>query len=154
MRRPAAIAELLPRVTQGKEVGRRLEEAKIWRLWDDAVGEVVAANARPLAFRDGTLTVAVTSAPWMQQLTFLKPQLVSSLNARLGSDLVRDIYLKAGRPPRTETSLPPARRPTRTLSTAEHEEIARQSMAAGDPELASLVANLMATHRVHQDNEN
>ena len=51
-----------------------------------------------MSFRDGVLTVAVASAPWMQQLTFLKKGMIEKLNERLGRELVRDIYLKAGMP--------------------------------------------------------
>ena len=40
--------------------------------------------------------VNVSSAPWMQQLQFLKPELIEKLNETLGKELVEDIRFKIG----------------------------------------------------------
>jgi len=81
---------------------KRLEESGIWRVWDETVGRQIAAKARPSRFHDGVLTVMVNSAPWMQQLNFMKRDIAQRLNDRLGKELVREIYLKAGRPAAAE----------------------------------------------------
>jgi len=99
MPRPMAISDLLDSAFHGKPAERRLQEGKIWLVWDTAVGRQIAAKARPVSFRDGVLTVAVVSAPWMQQLTFLKKGMIEKINERLCHEMVRDIYLKAGMPP-------------------------------------------------------
>ncbi len=62
---------------------------RIWEVWEEAVGPDVARRARPVAFRSGVLHVAVTSSPWMHQLTFLRERFRDELNRRLGSPLVR-----------------------------------------------------------------
>ena len=98
MKRPAPVSELLAAAFHGKPAEKRLKEGKIWLIWDAAVGPQIAGRARPVSFRDGILTVAVASAPWMQQLTFLKTGMIEKLNGRLGCELVREIYLKAGLP--------------------------------------------------------
>ena len=98
MKRPAPVADLMAAIFRGKPAEKRLEEGRIWLVWDAAVGRQIAAKARPVSFRDGTLTVAVVSAPWMQQLTFLKRGLQERLNAALGEPLVTDIYLRAANP--------------------------------------------------------
>ncbi len=98
MKRPAPVADLMAAIFRGKPAEKRLEEGRIWLVWDAAVGRQIAAKARPVSFRDGTLTVAVVSAPWMQQLTSLKKGILEKLNERLGLEVVRDIYLKAGAP--------------------------------------------------------
>ncbi len=146
MRRPLPVSELMAGLFRGKPAEKRLDEGKIWLVWDAAVGAQIAAKARPVSFHDGTLTVAVVSAPWMQQLTFLKKGILEKLNARLGRDLVRDIYLKAGTPE------PPAPRPevprnrVRSLAGAEKARIAEQSSFITDPELREAVAHLLARH--------
>ena len=37
--------------------------SQVWDLWDDAVGEAVAKNARPEAFKGRLLLVRVNSSP-------------------------------------------------------------------------------------------
>ena len=147
MRRPLPVAELLPSVTTGSAIEKRLREAKIWLEWNAAVGDVVAAKARPVSFRDGVLTVAVVSAPWMQQLAFLKPQLISNLNNRLGFELVRDVYLRASEQEKPSPVVSAPTPPRRTLSPSEREQIVRQAGAAGDSELAAALASLHARHK-------
>lgn len=94
---PSAVTDILASVFKGKPLGLRLKEARIWQVWDHAVGKQISTHARPAKFRDGILTVAVASAPWMQQLTFLKDTILEKLNNALGEPLVTGIYLKAGR---------------------------------------------------------
>ena len=60
MGRPTDICSLLPALFDGNQLGRRLKESAIWRLWERAVGGQIAAKARPVAFRDGVLTVTVS----------------------------------------------------------------------------------------------
>ena len=146
MPRPLAVADLLATVLHGQPAEKRLQEGKIWLVWDETVGPAIAAQARPAGFRDGVLTVMVANAPWMQQLTFLKRDIMARLNARLGCDLVTDIYLRAGRPetPHITVKTPP---PTpRQLSTAEQEQIAEQTATVVDQELREAIAGLLGRH--------
>jgi predicted nucleic acid-binding Zn ribbon protein len=66
--------------------------ATIWRVWSDAVGAPIARRAEPVRLRGRTLVVAVSSAPWMQELTLLKRTIVSAVNARLAQPLVDDLF--------------------------------------------------------------
>ena len=49
--------------------------AEVQRVWPDAVGEVVAAQAEPTGERDGVLTVTCASAVWAQELDLMGPEL-------------------------------------------------------------------------------
>jgi len=146
MPRPAKVTDLLAVVFHGTPTEKRLKEGKIWLVWDSAVGKQIAGRASPVSFRDGTLTVAVTSAPWMQQLTFLKKGIMEKLNAMLGEEQVLEIYLKAGKTERVKTETTPARRCTRSLSAAELQKIAEQTGSVADPELRGALAKLLARH--------
>jgi hypothetical protein len=146
MPRPVAVADLLSAVFQGKPAEKRLKEGKIWLVWDAAVGAQIAGKAHPISFRDGVLTVAVASAPWMQQLTYLKQGMIEKLNERLGSALIRDIYLKAGQ---KEAPGPREKRqkdPVRKLTDAENKRIADQTADVSDPELHDAFSRLLARH--------
>jgi len=69
---------------------------EVWKLWDEAVGETIAQNARPAAFKGKLLIVHVISSVWIHQLQFLKNDLISKLNAALGKPLVEEIKFKIG----------------------------------------------------------
>ncbi len=146
MPRPAAVSDLLNAVFRGKPAERRLKEGAIWVAWDSAVGPQIAAKAHPVSFRDGILTVAVSSAPWMQQLTFLKKGIVEKLNALVGDQLVQEIYLKAGRGAVLQAPHRQRKKPKRPLTAAERERIAERCALLQDPELRDAFASLLERH--------
>ena len=65
--------------------------AEIQRIWPDAVGDVIAAQAEPTAEREGVLTVTCSSAVWAQELDLMGPELVGRINAALGGESVRSL---------------------------------------------------------------
>jgi predicted nucleic acid-binding Zn ribbon protein len=69
---------------------------EVWRVWDRLVGEDVARNARPAAFKGSLLLVHVTSSAWLHHLQFFKKEMVKRLNDDLGQPLVSDIKFKVG----------------------------------------------------------
>ena len=69
---------------------------RVWDIWEEAVGEVIAANTRPAAFKGDLLIVNATSSSWLQQLRFLKPEIIQKVNHVLGDVPVKDIKFKVG----------------------------------------------------------
>jgi predicted nucleic acid-binding Zn ribbon protein len=138
---PTPVAKLLAETFRGKPLEKRLGEAEIWRVWDGAVGGQIASKARPSKFNDGVLTVIVTSAPWMQQLNFMKRDIVQRLNEKIGKSLVREIYLKSGRPPAVEER--------RALTPEETARIEATVGVITDPELRRAFADLLAEQASH-----
>jgi predicted nucleic acid-binding Zn ribbon protein len=63
--------------------------AEVQRVWPDAVGEVIAAQAEPTGERDGVLTVTCSSAVWANELDLMGPELTGAINAALGTETVR-----------------------------------------------------------------
>lgn len=70
--------------------------AQVWSLWHSAVGDVIAKNTRPEAFKGKLLLVNVISPTWMHQLQFLKQDIINKVNQALGKELVSDIKFKIG----------------------------------------------------------
>jgi predicted nucleic acid-binding Zn ribbon protein len=146
---PMAVSNLLGDMFRGKPLEKRLHEGKIWHSWDSVVGTQIAAQARPVNFRDGILTVVVGNAPWMQQLNYMKKGIAEKLNAALGEDLVKEIYLKAGRPEPLPAEPQLQQRSVRPLTDSEKESIARETADINDPELREALAHLLKTHLVN-----
>jgi len=72
------------------------ELVQVWQVWDDIVGDVIAQNARPAAFKGKILLVHVSSSTWVHQLQFLKKEMISKLNHTLGKALIDDLKFKIG----------------------------------------------------------
>ena len=92
----APIGELV-----GKLLGKYRQESdqeltKIWDLWAGTVGGPIAENTRPAAFKGKILIVYVSSSTWMQQLQFLKKDIIEKVNNALGKDLVEEIKFRIG----------------------------------------------------------
>ena len=69
--------------------------AEVQRVWPDAVGDVIAAQAEPTGEREGVLTVTCSSAVWAQELDLMGPELVGRINAALGAESVRSLRCSA-----------------------------------------------------------
>jgi predicted nucleic acid-binding Zn ribbon protein len=69
--------------------------AALQRVWRDAVGEVIAAQAHPAAEREGVVTVTCSSSVWAQELTLMAPDLTERLNGALGAEIVRELRFRA-----------------------------------------------------------
>ena len=73
-----------------------IQLAGVWKIWDQTVGPAIAENARPQAFKQRLLLVQVSSPDWIQQLRFLKKDLIAKLNQALGEACIEDIKFKIG----------------------------------------------------------
>ena len=69
---------------------------RVWHIWDEVVGETIAANAQPAAFKGDLLLVHVTSSAWIHELQFLKSDMILKLNAALGKPMVTELKFKIG----------------------------------------------------------
>jgi hypothetical protein len=143
MRFPKPLPDLLQDGLAGLGLGERLREADIWRLWPDVVGPTVASRAQPVRIIKGILTVAVSSAPWMQELRFHTGMMKEKLNQRLGGEVVKEIVLKAGKvenaAPETLEEVPRKKR----LTARQQAFIDEQSAGIADPETREAFVSLM-----------
>ena len=147
MRRPAAVADLLSAFLRGTPAEERIKEGGIWLIWEDAVGSRIASHAQPVAFRDGVLTVAVDSSPWLQQLNFLKRDLIAKVNEKIGSEMVQSINLKAGKIAAPEKPVKSGSARRRQLSEEERAWIVEQAESVADPELRAVFESLIRKDR-------
>ncbi len=91
---PVHIASILNNLLRSFHAGTDGELVVVWRFWDEIVGEAIAQNARPSAFKGRVLYVQVTSSPWIHQLQYLKNDIVQRLNQAAGKPVVHDIKFK------------------------------------------------------------
>jgi predicted nucleic acid-binding Zn ribbon protein len=72
------------------------EIGKIGSLWNSVIGKVITDNAQPAALKGNLLLVHVSSSVWMQQLQFLKKDIIDKINAAAGKKWIEEIKFKIG----------------------------------------------------------
>jgi predicted nucleic acid-binding Zn ribbon protein len=70
--------------------------AAVQAAWAEAVGDEIAAHARPVAERDGIVTVACDAATWAQELDLLAARLLEGLSVSLGEGAPRRLRFVVG----------------------------------------------------------
>jgi predicted nucleic acid-binding Zn ribbon protein len=145
MKRPVQISALLETVFAGKPAQKRIREAKAWQFWEEAVGSHIASKATPVAFRDGTLTVRVSSSAWMQQLSLMKRDIIGQLNDAIGYPLVNDLFFRQGTVQAKEAESVAVGVRKRSLTDAEQKLLIEQTTAVSDPELRDAFISLFSS---------
>ena len=143
MRYPKPLSDLFREGLAGLGLGARLAEIEIWRLWPEVVGQAIASRSQPLRIINGTLTVAVSSGPWMQELSYLKAMMKEKLNDRLGGEIVREIILKSGRVNTASDPVDDEPLLKKKLSDGQLALISVQAASIVDPETRAAFAELM-----------
>ena len=68
--------------------------AAVQSVWEEVVGERVAAAAQPVSERGGELTVACADPVWAQELDLMQEQLQQGLREQLGEDAPRSLRFR------------------------------------------------------------
>ena len=93
---PVSLSKVLPDILKSIRTGSDAQLVKVWELWDSVVGQTIAKNTRPAAFKGKLLLVEVSSSPWMHQLQFLKSDIIEKINQAFGQEMVEEIKFKIG----------------------------------------------------------
>jgi predicted nucleic acid-binding Zn ribbon protein len=94
---PVSLEESLDAVVRSLRGAGARATAGVFGQWADAVGEVVAAHARPAVLDQGRLVVEVDQPGWATQLRFLEQELLERLATVAGPGAVRSIEIRVRR---------------------------------------------------------
>lgn len=90
------LGDVLDTVLKKRGMQVSSEKRRLQGIWFKAVGDRIAAHTSPEKIQKGTLFVKVSSSVWMQQLHFLKENIISKLNQQMNAPVVNDIHLSIG----------------------------------------------------------
>jgi hypothetical protein len=89
------LGKLLPRFLNKHVRGENAPVLEILTpLWPRVAGKAMAEQSRPVAFGNGTLTLAAFSAPWATELRGLHHEILTAINRTLGRPLVKRIRVR------------------------------------------------------------
>lgn len=84
---------LLEGVIDDLGLRRKLAEYRVLMSWDEVVGPILAQQAQPLRIHKGRLEVAVPSAVWRSQLSFMQRDIVARLNELASESVIEELVL-------------------------------------------------------------
>jgi len=122
----------------------KIEENTISKLWPKAVGPQIASQTQPDSLRNGTLFVKTVSSVWVQQLHFMKEEILEKLNKLSGKVVIKEIRFLAGHSLVQEKEQEHVASAKRTvLKKRDREMIAECTDSLTDQELAAVLKRVM-----------
>jgi len=100
------LGKLLPRFLNKHVRGDQAPVLEVLApLWPRVAGKAMAEQSRPVAFGNGTLTLAASSAPWATELRGLHDEIRIAVNRTLGRPLVKRVRVKLSPGPSSDARL-------------------------------------------------
>src|SRR5438132_3862323 len=91
-----ALPGILSKLLKSHGLTVRMMEHTLQQRWSAIVGEQVGRHSWPDSIRHRKLYLVAENSVWLQQLLFLKPELLAKINAASESELVVEIVLRVG----------------------------------------------------------
>ncbi len=130
-----ALGELVGKVYPSQQP----DEARAMRLlgcWSKVVSRRILDNARPVAYRNGVLTVYTATNAWANALSFEGAQILARLRARLPDVPVQRIAFRVGKLPELPEPIEPRGPKPRLLPLRDlPEDLARELARIHDDRL-------------------
>ncbi len=81
-----------------KSIGltKKFRQYRIWEIWQEIVGPQIAHNSQPLKWQGNTLIVKVRHASWMQELSFLRSNIIEKIKLAIPGINIKDIRFQVG----------------------------------------------------------
>ena len=90
------MGDFLPKVLERRKIHLGALDYRVTDVWHKAVGPQISAQTAPVRFKNHTLSVRVSTPAWMQQLRFLKREIMDKVNAEWGKDEIHNIHFSIG----------------------------------------------------------
>lgn len=90
------ISDVLLKIAKKFDLEIKIVEQTINKNWTKLVGERIASHTKPDTVSYRKLLVHVDSPAWMQQLTFLKEDIIKNINEAAGRQIIKEIRFQIG----------------------------------------------------------
>lgn len=122
----------------------KIEENNIRKLWPIAVGPQIASQTQPDSLRNGTLFVKTVSSVWVQQLHFMKEEILGKLNKLAGKSMIKEVRFILGHSlVREKKAQNTSGAKISVLKKRDREMITECTESLADQELASVLKRVM-----------
>lgn len=92
MKKLVRVKALIEKIAKQTGLEGKIIELKILQNWQGEVGTEISNHTTPIKLFKGKLFVKVDSPIWMNQLTFIKKDIINKLNSSIKANIVKDIF--------------------------------------------------------------
>ena len=89
-----SIGDTLKLLIESLGIENKIEQYKIFDVWNSAVGEQIAKVAKPERLEKNVLVVNVSNSPWRSELTFRKKEILEKIHTVTNSKSIIDIKFR------------------------------------------------------------
>ena len=111
MRKTQNLRDLLTEFSRARDFEPKMLEQKIFALWQKQFSAPFGPKTVPVSFSDGVLKIYTEYPTHKNELSFLKQDIITNLNAELGQTVLTDLRIEL-RPARKATPHHTKRNPT------------------------------------------
>lgn len=116
----------------------------IGKRWHAIVGDTIALHSHPLKFAGQTLFLIVDHSSWVQELSFLKHQMIEKIRAEFPELRIKDIRFQPGEIPKICKKYESLGQAEKKLSDDEVEFIERAALQIADSDTRELARKSMS----------
>jgi predicted nucleic acid-binding Zn ribbon protein len=91
---PTPIQEVLKKVLKPGDLSQLELHSRLRQVWEQSISSSLGQHTELVDFIRKTLYVEVAANPWMQELHFLKPRILTAMQRELGENVVKDIKFR------------------------------------------------------------
>ena len=135
-----------------RKIHLSLQDPYLTEPWNNAVGDIIAAQTYPYRLRHGILFVHVSTSTWMHQLHFMKQEIIEKVNSFLDASPVKDIRFSIGRIPTPKHRETPDFQPpdTSLLRPRDRRMISESLESIADDELKTILERVMTREIINR----
>jgi hypothetical protein len=93
------IDDILHKALKKHHIPLKMEDRRLRTVWSQAVGPRIAVHTHPDCIRKSVLFVKVANSAWMQQLHFMKQDILEKFNHLNSRDPLKNIFFAIGEIP-------------------------------------------------------
>jgi predicted nucleic acid-binding Zn ribbon protein len=113
------LPDVLARLLKAHGMAIHMLEFRLQQHWPEIVGDHIARHTWPESIRHRKLHLVAENSVWLQQLLFLKPELLAKINGASDGEALTDMVFRVGTVPSPLVDAVPSSQPA---PAKEHEE--------------------------------
>ncbi len=100
--------DLIHKIARSLNFQSQLDEYYIQKYYAELFGRDISKNSFPAKLINRSLHLTVISSAWLMQLSFIKADMISKINGKLGKKSVTNIIFRVGKLPKSGIEKRPA----------------------------------------------
>ncbi len=90
------MGDFLPKMFKRKNINLDIIDFQILNAWHKAVGPQISAQTAPFKFKNKTIFINVSTPAWLQQLRFMKQEIMDKVNSEFKGGGITNIHFSIG----------------------------------------------------------